>query len=151
MLERPSRASPQPEVFVDQNLVQYFRGLELVSDKMDNLSDQVIVVEHGLNDIRGNMKILWRKANEREDAQNILSKIWSWKSNINEEYKPRTPEPWKPIHRCSAPSIKGFRMPSICRSNVQYATIPHHPTCHKLWRGYMPNCGGQLGNIQSRK
>ncbi len=74
MLERPSRASPQPEVFVDQNLVEYFRGLELVSDKMDNLSDQVTGVEHGLNDIRENMKILWRKANEREDAQNILSK-----------------------------------------------------------------------------
>ncbi len=56
------------------NLVQYFRGLELVSDKMDKLSDQVTGVEHGLSDIRGNMKILWRKSNEREDAQNILSK-----------------------------------------------------------------------------
>jgi hypothetical protein len=74
LLERPSRASPQPEVSVDQNLVQHFRGLELVSDKMDNLSDQVTVVEHGLNEKKGNMKILWRKSNEREDAQNILSK-----------------------------------------------------------------------------
>jgi hypothetical protein len=58
LLERPPRASPQPEVSVDQNLVHYFRGLELVSEKMDNLSGQVTGVEHGLNDIRGNMKIL---------------------------------------------------------------------------------------------
>jgi hypothetical protein len=74
LLERPSRASPQPEVSVDQNLVQYFRGLEIVSDKMDNLGDQLTGVEHGMSDIRGNMKILWRKSNEREYAQNILSK-----------------------------------------------------------------------------
>ena len=74
LLERQSRASPQPEVSVDQNLVQYFRGLELVSEKMDNLGYQLTGVEHGMNDLRGNMKILWRKSNEREDAQNILSK-----------------------------------------------------------------------------
>jgi hypothetical protein len=54
--------------------VQYFRGLELVSEKMDNLGDQLTGVEHGMNDLRGNMKILWRKSNEREDVQNILSK-----------------------------------------------------------------------------
>ena len=41
---------------------------------MDNLGDQLTGVEHGMSDIRGNMKILWRKSNEREDAQNILSK-----------------------------------------------------------------------------
>ncbi len=74
LLERLPRTSPQPEASVDQNLVQYFRGLELVSEKMDNLSDQVTGVEHGLNDIRVNMKLLWRKSNEREDAQSILSK-----------------------------------------------------------------------------
>ncbi len=41
---------------------------------MDNLSDQVTGVEHGLNDIRENIKIFWRKSNEIKDAQNILSK-----------------------------------------------------------------------------
>ncbi len=41
---------------------------------MDNLGDQFTGVEHGLNDLRENMKMLWRKSNEREDAQNILSK-----------------------------------------------------------------------------
>ncbi len=74
--------------------------MELISDKVDNLGDQITGMEHGLSDIRGNMKILWRKSNEREDAQNILTKIWSHKNNINEEYKLRTLEPWKPIPRC---------------------------------------------------
>ncbi len=41
---------------------------------MDNLSGHVTGADHGLNNIRGNMEILWRKSNEREDAQNILSK-----------------------------------------------------------------------------
>jgi hypothetical protein len=74
LLKRPSTAPPQPEVSVDQNLAQYCRGLELVSEKMDNLSDQVTGVEHGLSNIRRNMKILLRKSNEREDAQNKISK-----------------------------------------------------------------------------
>jgi hypothetical protein len=56
LLERPPKASPQPEASVNQNLVQYFRGLELVSEKIDNLSGQVTGIEHGLNDERRKRK-----------------------------------------------------------------------------------------------
>ncbi len=49
--------------------------------------DQITGVEHGLSDIRENMKILWQKSKEREDAQKNIQNIWNSKSNINGEYK----------------------------------------------------------------
>ncbi len=64
LLERPSTASPQTEVYVNHNSVQYFRILELDREKIDNFSYQVTGLEHGLSDMRENMKILWRKSNE---------------------------------------------------------------------------------------
>ncbi len=94
MLERPSRASPQPENSVDQNLVKYFRGMELISDKVDNLGDQITGMEHGLSNKKEKkyMKFFGENPTNERLHKIYFPKFWSWKSNTNEEYKQRTLE-----------------------------------------------------------
>ncbi len=97
------------------------------------------------------MKILWRKANEREDAQNILSKNLELEKQHQRGIQTENSRAMEAHTQMLRTLNKMIEEAQLCHSNFREATMPHRSTCNKLWRGYMPKLRRPYGDIRSRK